>query len=358
MSKTSQKKIYLIHHIDSFCYILIVKILILNILKRIILIIIDLIFSWYIFQVNIQLGNPCTTTAFSRCFLLSLTTFLIVYSPFEIYWSFRDLWFDRWIKLSNKDLNISNIKINVSDGFLSADLIKPQDLAKINSKNSIIIICHGFSDRKETLQYFYFPLAYQGHIILAYDARGTGKSKKTGKRSQFLKRIEDFNSIIEWVKDQAEFANMGINCVGFSIGAITILCGGFPNKNIDKIIAISSMSYYRQNIPKYNPIIMLSYLIKGVKLFPKAIENSKLSPYLVIEKEKQNLTQVEWKKLSNRVMLIHSKNDRVIKFKNFKENKLLLESPETNVLILKKGGHSQKKNECALVGATLNFLNT
>ncbi len=334
------------------------KILIPNILKRTILIVIALIFSWYIFQVNIQLGNPCNTTAFSRCFLLSLTTFLIVYTPFEIYWSFRDFWFDRWIKLFNRDLNVSNIKINISDGYLSADLIRHQDLAKVNSKNSIIIICHGFSDTKEKLQYFYLPLAYQGYVVLAYDARGTGKSKKTGKRSQFLERINDFNNIIEWVKNQTEFANMRINCVGFSIGAITILCGGFPNMDIDKIIAISSMSYYKQNIPKYNPIILLSYLLKGVKLFPKTKENIQLSPYLVIEKEKQDLTLEEWEKLSNRVMLIHSKNDRVIKFKNFKENKFLLESPENNVLIFKKGGHSQKKNECALVGATLNFLNT
>ncbi len=73
---------------------------------------------------------------------------------------------------------------------------------------------------------------------------------------------------------------------------------------------------------------------------------------------RRELTEDEWKKLSNRVMLIHSKNDRVIKFKNFKENKLLLEPSDINSLILKKGGHSHKKNEMALVGATLKFLNS
>jgi hypothetical protein len=55
-------------------------------------------------------------------------------------------------------------------------------------------------------------------------------------------------------------------------------------------------------------------------------------------------------------MLIHCRNDRIIKFKNLKENRLILESPDKNVLILKKGGHSQKKNECILVGACLNFF--
>ncbi|MFX0106397.1 MAG: alpha/beta hydrolase [Candidatus Hodarchaeota archaeon] len=329
-----------------------------NTLKRIILIIIDLLFSWYIWEVNIWLGNPCYTTYFSRCFILSTTTFLIVYTPFEIYWSFRDLWFDRWKKIFLKDLNVSSIKIDVSGGFLYGNLVRNKEQTKIDSKNAIIIVCHGFSDTKEKLQYLYYPIAYQGYIVLAYDARGTGKSKKTGKRSDFLKRLEDFENVIEWVKNQEEFSNKRIYCIGFSIGAITVLSGGFLNKDIEKIIAISSMSQYKQNIPKYNPVVMLSYLFKGVKLFPTIIENYRLSPYFLIKNAKKGLRSDEWESFSRKVMLIHCKNDRVIKFKNLKENKIILESPEKNILTLRKGGHSQKKNECVLVGATLNFINS
>jgi len=329
-----------------------------NTLKRAILLIIDVLFSWYIWEVNVSLGNPCYTTAFSRCFTLSLTTFLIVYTPFEIYWSFRDLWFDRWKKIFLKDLEVSSIKIDISDGILSANLIKNLEQGKIESKNTIIIICHGFSDTMEKLQYFYLPLAYQGYIILTYDARGTGKSKKTGKRSDFLNRINDFKKIIKWVKNQEEFSSLKINCIGFSIGAITILSGGFLDNDIEKIIAISSMSHYKSNIPKKNLVVMLSYLLKRVKLFPSSEESYKLSPYLLIENARKELKPEVWNKLSKRVMLIHAKNDRVIKFRNLKENKLILESPDRNILILKKGGHSQKKNECILVGATLNFLNS
>ena len=329
-----------------------------NTQKRIILVLVDILFSWFIWQVNISLGNPCHSTAFLRCFILSTTTFLIVYTPFEIYWSFRDLWFDRWINLSSKEVEVSKIKIDVTDGFLSANLVKHRNPAKVKLKSSIIVICHGFSDTKETLQYYYFPLAYQGYIILAYDARGTGKSKNVGKRSDFLKRIEDFKKVIKWINAEKQFSEMKIHCIGFSIGAITVLCGSFLNIEIKKIIAISSMSYYKQNIPKHNPVVMLSYLLKGVKLFPSKEENEKLSPYLVINSVKKDLTEEEWNKLSKRVMLIHCKNDKVITFKNFEENRILLESPERNLMILKKGGHSQKKNECALVGATINFLDS
>ncbi|MHA2283532.1 MAG: alpha/beta fold hydrolase [Promethearchaeota archaeon] len=250
------------------------------------------------------------------------------------------------------------IKISVSNGFLSGILINHKNPAKIKSKNSIIIICHGFSDKKETLQYYYYPLAFQGYVILVYDARGTGKSKKTGKRGNFLKRIEDFNEIIKWVKSNRDYSTLKISCIGFSIGALTILCAGFQNMDIEKIIAISSMSCYKKNLPKFNLIITLSYLMKGVKLFPTEEENKRLSPYMIINDAKNILSSELWEKLSKRVMLIHSKNDRVIRFNNFKENSMILESPVENLLVLKKGGHSQKKNENVLVGVTLNFLNS
>jgi len=329
-----------------------------NTIKRLILIFFDVLFSWFIFRVNISLGNPCESVAFTRCFMLSVTTFLIIFTPFEIYWSIRDLWYDRWLGLSLKNLEEKDIKINVSNGSLSAKLIKHKNLDKVKSRNSIIIICHGFSDTKETVQYYYYPLAFQGYVILAYDARGTGESKKLGKRGNFLKRVEDFDYVTKWIKSNNEYSTFKINSIGFSIGALTILCAGFHNMDIEKIIAISSMSYYKRNLPKFNLIVILSYLMKGVKLFPTTEENEKLSPYLIIEKTKSNFPPEKWEKFSRRVMLIHSKNDRVIQFINLKENAKILESPAENLLILKKGGHSQKKNECALVGTTLSFLNS
>jgi len=321
--------------------------------KRIILITIGLIVSIIIWNINASWGN-----AFNTCLILSTTTFLLIFAPFEIYWSFRDIWFDRWTQLYLKDINSVEIEIEVEGGQLKADLLKPVNREKMEKKNTIIIISHGFSDTKETIQYYYFPLVSQGYVVLAYDARGMGGSKKTGKRSQFLERIDDFKKILKWIKDDGEIKNMRIYCAGFSIGAITVLCGGFQDNNVEKIIAISAMSKYRQNMPKYNPLVMFSYFIKGVKLFPNDEENRKLSPYSIFQTLKKQMSNEEWMTFSKKVMLIHCKNDKIIKFKNFKENKLILESPDENLLVLKKGGHSQKKNELALVGASLKFFNT
>ena len=301
--------------------------------KRVILIFFDLLFSAYIWDVNASWGNP-----FYTCFLLSTTTFLIIYTPFEIYWSFRDIYFDRWISIKHNNLKISNIKIKVDQSkkgkseYLRGLLISFDENNKDRLNDTVVIVSHGFSDKKE--------------------------SKKVGKRNQFIKRIDDFKKIVSWIENNNELKSYKIYSVGFSIGAITVLCGGFSSENIKKIIAISSMSYYKQNLPKYNIIVMLSYLLKGVKLFPNKKENEELSPYIVIEQFKSLISDEEWEKYSQRVFLIHAKNDKIIKFKNFKENVTLLGITEKNTLILKKGGHTQKKNELLLVSASLKFFNS
>ena len=325
--------------------------------KRLMLIFFALLFSAYIWDVNASWGN-----IFYICLLLSITTFLIIYTPFEIYWSFRDIYFDRWTPIIHNNLKTSRIKIKVDQNkkgkskCLGGLLISIGNDKKDQLKNTIVIVCHGFSDKKETLEYYYLPLAYQGYTILAYDARGTGDSKKVGKRSQFIKRIDDFKKVVSWIENNNELESYKIYAVGFSIGAITVLCGGFSSDNIKKIIAISAMSYYKQNLPKYNLIVMLSYLMKGVKLFPNVKENEKISPYIVIEQFKSLISNEEWENYSRRVFLIHARDDRIIKFKNFKENVSLLGITEKNTLILKRGGHTQKKNELLLVAASLNFF--
>ena len=326
-------------------------------LKRSILIYFDVIFSMLIWNVNQNIfGNP-----FLPCFILSTTTFLIIYTPFEIYWSFADLWYDRWISLTLKDYAINHERIEVDrvrnkKKEIAALLVSSKDKELVDNKNSIIIIAHGFSDTKESLQNYFLPFTQLGYVILSYDARGTGKSNKVGRKSHFLKRIKDFEKILKWVSINNDLKKKRICCVGFSIGALTILCGGFNNEAIDKIIAISAISNYRKNLPRFNVIVMLSYFLKGVKLFPKREENLKLSPSIMINQIKKTIPEKKWRNLCIRVLLIHSRNDKIIKMINFEENAEVLDLPEENRLVINKGGHTHKKNELILVGRSLKFL--
>ena len=217
-------------------------------------------------------------------------------------------------------------------------------------------MAHGFSDTKESLQRFYLPFARLGYTILVYDARGSGNSKSVGHKGDFLSKINDFKIIVNWIKKNPELREKRIFAIGFSIGALTILSGGFSDERLEKIIAISAISNYRKNLPRYNIIALLSYLIKGVKLLPKKEMNEKLSPLFQIKKVKNESTDEKWQKLSKRVLLVHSKNDRIIKLINFIENRDALELPLENQLILNKGGHNLKKNELILQGVSIQFL--
>lgn len=239
---------------------------------------------------------------------------------------------------------------------ISALLIKSNNLKRVTELNSLIIIAQGFSDTKESLQRFYIPFVRLGFLILIYDARGMGASKKVGSKGDFSSRSNDFKTIVNWIKGEPDLNEKKLFSIGFSIGALTVLCGGLSDERIEKIIAISAISNYRKNLPKYNVIAMLSYLIKGVRLFPSKRVNEKISPIFHIVKLKNESPKERWDKMSKRVFLVHSRNDKIIKIKNFIENRDALNLPDENQLILKKGGHNLKKDELILQGALLKFL--
>lgn len=327
-----------------------------DIIKRFLISIVGIVISAYIWHINRNIfGNTINI-----CLILSIFVFLMVYIPFEAYFSVRKIWYDRWPKLIVNCLKKEKIHIPIESTSknkrIVANIIKISEKSNKREKNAIIIVNHGYSDTKETLEYLYLPLAMQGYVILVYDARGTGESKDLGKRNQFKKRIEDYRAIVRWIGNHHDYLNHTIYTIGFSIGGITSLAGSFMNQNIEKIIALSCISHYGKTVRRLNPLILISYLLRGIKIFPEQQLIETLSPYLIFKNQKEKLDSTKFNDLSQRVYLIHAKNDRVIRFRNFKENVSILELPQKNQLIFKKGGHTLKKNELALVGGILKFL--
>ncbi|TXT58772.1 MAG: Short chain dehydrogenase [Promethearchaeota archaeon] len=327
-----------------------------EIIKRIIVLIIAVAVSAYIWHVNRNIFH----NIFRRALILSITTFIIVYIPFELYFSIKTIWYNRWSKIELDKIHVEKIHISIEQnkkhGYLVANILRSKGEEKQRNKNTLILISHGYSDVKESLQYLYYPLVLQGYVVLSYDARGSGESEKLGNKNEFLARLEDYQKIIKWVKNHNEYQNLNIYTIGFSIGALIAVCAAFNDERIKKIIAISLISKYRENVLHQNPIVLLSYFFKGIKLFPSQEENERLSPYLIFKKHKQNSSNESWKDVAHKMYLVHSKNDNVIKYKNFQENQSILKLPSQNLLIFEKGGHTLKKNEVALVGGILEFL--
>ena len=321
--------------------------------KRLILLIIDLIFSGIIWYINSSWGND-----FITCLMLSTTTFLIVLIPFEVYWSFRDIWLDRWDEISAENVDKERLEIKVNGGELIASLYRQK-----NSKPSLvphlIVVSPGFSDLKEDLEYFFLPFVNAGYLVLAYDARGTGESKSVGRRGDIKGRIDDFLKIVDWVQRESKLKYKELYVAGFSIGALTILCGGFSLDVVKKIFAVSSIGDFKKNIPRFNPIVWFRYFLKGIPQFPSNETNLEVSPVHVLNNYKQSKfsnSEEEWKKFSKKVMLVHVKNDKIVRFKNFIDIQNTLNLPEENQLILRKGGHVLKKNELTLVSHALQFF--
>ncbi|MHA1804180.1 MAG: alpha/beta hydrolase family protein [Promethearchaeota archaeon] len=324
-------------------------------MKRFVLIAFDLIFSAFIWYVNASWGND-----FKTCLILSFTTFLIVYFPFEIYWNCKDLWHDRWPLLKIDSLEVSPIKIPVEGprkAWLIGELIRSKNEQKRISRNSIIIVNQGFSDTKESLQYLYYPLALHGYQILIHDPRGLGKSKKVGKKTDHVQRIQDFDFILQWVMNQDFLKNSNIYCIGVSHGTLPALIKAFPNEKIKKIVVISSVANFRKTFQRLNPILKLRYYIRGNILKIRKEQNLELSPVLKLKIYKKQVKPQEWKKLVERLLLIHAKNDKITKFFNFEELISFLDVPPSNQILFKKGGHLQKKNELLIVASIIEFFN-
>ena len=321
--------------------------------KRLILLIIDLIFSGIIWYINSSWGND-----FITCLMLSTTTFLIVLIPFEVYWSFRDIWLDRWDEISVENISKERVEIPVNGGKLIASLYQQKNSNSSKTQN-LIVVSPGFSDLKEDLEYFFLPFVNSGCNVLAYDARGTGESKIVGKRGDIKGRIDDFLKIIDWLQSEEDLKYKEIYAVGFSIGALTILCAGFSLEIIKKIFAVSSIGDFKKNISRFNPIVWFRYFLKGIPQFPSNETNLEVSPVHVLNNFKQQKfsnSEEKWKEYSKKVMLVHAKNDKIVPFKNFIDNQNVLNLPEENQLILKKGGHVLKKNELTLVSSALKFF--
>ncbi|MHA1689528.1 MAG: alpha/beta fold hydrolase [Promethearchaeota archaeon] len=323
-------------------------------MKRFVLIAFNVMFSSFIWHTNAAWGND-----FQTCLFLSITTFLIVYIPFEIYWCCKDFWYERWPLVKIDSLEISTIKFpidNAKKSYLIGELIRSKHEQKVISRNSMVIVNQGFSGTKEALQYLYYPLVLYGYQVLIYDPRGVGRSKKTGKKREYIQRIQDFDIIFQWVMNQDSLKNLNIYCIGFSYGTLPTLIKAFPNEKIKKIIIISSIANFKKTFRQLNPIIKLNYYLKGTFLKIRKEQNLELSPVLILKSYKKQVKPQEWKKLVDRVLLIHAKNDKITKFFNFEELVSFLEVPNVNYLVFNKGGHVQKRNELIIVASILDFF--
>lgn len=347
--------------------------------KHVLLFIVDFALAVYIYYVNFSLGNPA-----GRCAYLSLMTFIFTWLCWALYFELRDFWQFRWYRVDTLQIKIDSIRIPILWPKFDKDLIKNTKKERNISENStlhgeilhwngtlpqspVVIFSHGFSDDCVYTRHITIPIALSGYDVLTFDNRGSGKSRKSGKTNQFVEITRDLKDVIEYVKKDSNLGGRPIYLVGISLGSLASIKQGLTDDSVEKIIAVAAMSNYRDNIPqspitfKKNWWLWLRYTFFGVMMNPLDEMNYELSPILQLKKLRKSFeNEADWIDFtSKKLFLIHAKNDKIISFDMFLENRNIakLRSKFKNWVISRSGGHNFLQYELPLVSSIISMLN-
>lgn len=343
--------------------------------KHYLLVILGLILAGGIFYVNFIIfhGNTLGNSLY-----LSFFTFLLWWFCWSLYFEIRDFWQFRWYgpQVDLKSLDISPLSIpitkslesqdnNSQEGkkvYLGGEWIHKLDTAK---EAPVVIFVHGFSDDSEYIRHYTAPLAQAGFNVIAYDNRGTKKSRKAGRKSQFVDITNDLKEVIEFIRKDSRFSQSTIHLVGISLGAMAVIKQGlnFAEKEwCGKIIAIAAMGDYSRSIP-FSPIpflknwwLLVRYTFFGVPINPISKINYELSPALQIRSIKSEGNSETLSIIKKKFHLIHADNDAIIPVSHFWENLGELELSSSHWLVTKKGGHNFLRYEPLILSKILEAL--
>ncbi len=351
--------------------------------KHYIIGILGLILSVFIFWVNDQWNNPV-----SRSLYLSAFTFLFWMGCWLIYFEIRNVWSFRWDsdRIHSKGIQIKSIQIPImwehkknhlqnqqsnNDPEKSSKKIKELYGEWLIGKNNapdcpIIIFSHGFSDNCHLVRYQLLPLVYAGYNVVAFDNRGTTRSRSAGRKNQFKEIVWDLGDVIEFVQSQLHDPDRPIYLLGTSLGAIATFYQGlrFYKRGVKKIITLATMSDFHHAFP-HSPVLFkrkwwvwIRYKFFNVPINPLPEENLILSPLLQFQKilnDDPNRGEFHrW--MQNNVFLIHAQNDPIIPFSHFYDLVQGIKINPENLVVLRKGGHNFIKREPLISGIVLGFL--
>ncbi len=353
--------------------------------KHILLFIVDFTLAAYIFYVNFYFlpEKYQFVPQIRSCIYLSLMTFIFTWLCWSLYFELRDFWQFRWYRTDTLQVKIKSVHIPISwpksdqdlgnnktkESNTNEDLVLYGEIlhwTKNSQKSPVVIFSHGFSDDCIYTRHFTIPIALSGYDVLTFDSRGSGKSRKTGKTNQFVEITRDLKDVIKYVKKDSYLGGRPIYLVGISLGSLASIKQGLTDDSVEKIIAVAAMSNYRNNIPqspitfKKNWWLWLRYTFFGVMMNPLDGINYELSPVLQLSKLRKNYNDDNnWIDFtSKKLFLVHAKNDKIISFDSFLENRNIakLKSRYHNWEILNSGGHNFLQYELPLVSTIITMM--
>ena len=231
----------------------------------------------------------------------------------------NEAFIEKSLKIILKEEKSRNIQLDC--GFYE----KPVDKKR---KLPLIILLHGWNNKRRELDYLIPSLLNNDFKVLNYSFRGHGKS--TGNRD--LRSIYgDFNRVVEHlIKNISTFELQNINLIGQSLGAGIALTEGFKNNKIRHIFALNSFFNPISTLKANRNILIKLYLrLTGFKINESDIKF--LAPEHILEQRSEN---------DSRIFIIMTKKDSYIPFSE--KQKLLehLKLPKINFKIFDGGNHT------------------
>jgi pimeloyl-ACP methyl ester carboxylesterase len=309
--------------------------------------------SIYLILINWILG-----IIFFVLLFITVITSLITYI-YYLLWPIH-----KWIDTSQIEFEEVDIPSS-TDGLYLKGLLLRRKASKLDTNKKVgIIFHHGYNGTKEKTYRFTIPLAFHGYTVLAYDARGHGKSQhELFNKLDIAGIISDVKHAIDFFEGLDDTDNNHLIMMGHSLGAITTLTTGYQDKRIKKLVAISGMydlgAILQTKLRPYNRFRFKVLKKKIIKELDMSMEelNKVMSPKFYLEEEQDILDE-------DRVYLVHGVNDTlpfteskkiVDKLNLPKENYLFLEKPESKYLT---SPHNLTGQDSIIISFMLRVINS
>ncbi len=287
-----------------------------------------------------------------------LVVLLAVVMVFFIYkWLKTNMFYFEKMDFTQVDRRL--VKIPVVDIEMQGYITYPKFMldkdGTLTEKLPLIIYNGGWNTNGEFVfsNEFIAAIAVGGpYVVLTYDVRGFGKTP--GKKALTPQMFEDIKKVIDFAEKTEGIDPNRIGMLGGSFGAMTALTLGYDDDRIKAIVGQCALHNMKETFTRKPESMKARLSLKmlgtmGVKGSLITEELNKIaSPQFHIDPNQRDR--------NSRVFLIHARDDSTIPFSEFEKNKAALNLPNDQVLVYKRGGHTEMKQELYTIGTALRFF--
>ncbi len=305
--------------------------------------------GWQLFGLNF-LPSLLLNVAYLACVIMLIYWVILKMSVFSRF----------PVKTTSDQVSFEDIEIPIGGGHSLAGVIVrgPNTPAK---NAPVMICCHGMGGQKEDYFPIGIPMSFLGFAVLFYDCRGHGHTKFGSKWDTWY-IIQDFSRVVDYVvaraEKQGDLDASQIIAWGASMGGGIVLNEAYLDHRVKFIIAVCTWADFQMTATRKLKTLMArvvkaGYEIMGINLMPTNRQNRLISPIYNSFNRKKGFFghPIPWE-INNdyRVMLAHDRDDDVVNFENFEQNRDFLKIKPVNYIVFDKGNHAFAGNETALVG--------